>query len=213
MDEKTAELRDIFLDVTDGEAVTERQAGGRGTLAGEGGAVTERLAAVIAKMRETFDFETDLDDPALVAVVTRFHQGESDAEMAAAVSAAASDEDAGGETVSAETVARARWDLHLLREAELDPPVPRAELVSAADAAEDLDALADDLGMTTAELRRYRAILDARREALRVNHRFRAEFETLLAESELSETLTAHESGLEGATEGQEIADDVDLSF
>lgn len=211
MDDKTAELRDVFLDVADEETVTERQSGGRGTLAGDDGSVTEALAEVVAEMRERFDFATDLPDGALVEVVTRFYRGADDDAIADGLSSESVD--ATGDAVDAAAVARARWDLHLLREDELAPPVARADLASAADAAADLPELAEDVDVPAETLRRYREILRARREALRVNHRYTAEFERLLEDSELSDALTAHETGLAEATEGQEIADDVDLSF
>ncbi|MFC6756633.1 hypothetical protein ACFQER_07955 [Halomicroarcula sp. GCM10025894] len=70
MDEKTEQLRDIFMDVSDEASVTESQAAGRGSLTDTDEAtVEERLGETVARMRERYDFRTALDDPALVGLV------------------------------------------------------------------------------------------------------------------------------------------------
>ena len=73
MDEKTAELRDIFVEVTDEETVTESQEESPGSLADRDEADEERLAALVGTMRERCSFETELADGTLVvAGVTAF---------------------------------------------------------------------------------------------------------------------------------------------
>jgi len=47
MDEKTEELRDIFVDVAGEDTVTERQEAGHGSLLSDEDGVEERLLAVI----------------------------------------------------------------------------------------------------------------------------------------------------------------------
>ncbi|WP_251328710.1 conditioned medium-induced protein 4 [Haloplanus pelagicus] len=110
MDDKTAELRDIFLDATGEETVTERQAEGRGSLvdAADPERVDTRLRDLVATMRDRYEFETDLDPDAYVRLVYGFHDGEDDATLAEALG------------VDAETVLGARLDCHLVREADHD---------------------------------------------------------------------------------------------
>jgi hypothetical protein len=198
MDEKTAALRDIFIDATGSETATERQVEGHGSLAG-GDDGHERVAELVAAMRERFDFRTDLDDDTLHELVVRFHDGAGDADIAAAL-------DAG-----VDAVARARLDLHLFREA--DREVPGFEAVAdALDAAgADADAVATDCGVdreTVAWVRRVRA---AEREAVRANHRFRDAFAEALTDADLSTRLarSAREDGLREAAEDIET----DVSF
>ncbi len=63
MDEKTAELRDIFVDDAGEEAVTETQEASRGSLADtDEASVTDRLGDVVARMRERYEFQTELAD-------------------------------------------------------------------------------------------------------------------------------------------------------
>ncbi|WP_435067883.1 conditioned medium-induced protein 4 [Haloplanus sp. C73] len=113
MDEKTAELRDIFLDATDGEeTVTESQAKRRGSLVdadSDSPAVDARLRELVTAMRERYDFETALDTESYVRVIRAFYDGKSDDAIAAAVD------------VDVETAVQARLDCHLVREDEDSP--------------------------------------------------------------------------------------------
>ena len=68
MDEKTEQLRDIFLEVSEDGTVTERQAANRGSLSADDSDVAERVAAVIAEMRDRYEFTTGLNDGTLVLV-------------------------------------------------------------------------------------------------------------------------------------------------
>ncbi|GAB6860820.1 conditioned medium-induced protein 4 [Haloplanus litoreus] len=108
MDDKTAELRDIFLDATGEETVTERQAESRGSLvdADDPEAVDARLQDLVAAMRERYDFDTDLETGAYVRLVRGFYDGDDDAALA---------DECG---VDADTVVRARLDCHLVRDAD-----------------------------------------------------------------------------------------------
>lgn len=196
MDEKTEELRDIFVDVTDSDTVTESQEETPGTLVDDEGDVRERVDDVIAGLRERYAFETELGDEELRAVAVRFFEDEDDGTVADALD------------VDPETVFLARTDLHLLREDD-------AEEV-------DLDALREHEGETAAEVadaldcderavERARQVLATRDEMRRANDRFRDEFEELLADGDLSGRLTeaTRDDGLEDATEGMET----DVSF
>ncbi|MFB6119989.1 MAG: conditioned medium-induced protein 4 [Halobacteriaceae archaeon] len=194
MDEKTAELRDLFVEVTDEETVTESQAETPGSLV-SGDDPDERLADVVAEMRAALDFATDLPDAALVAVVRGYYGGESDADIAADVDA----------DVDADVVAEARLDMHLIRDD--DVPVDADAVRTAVDEGADDAALAERFDVRESAVRRARRAVVARRESRRVNRRYRDQFESILDDRDIAERMTGDEAEdeLAGATEGQEV--------
>jgi hypothetical protein len=193
MDEQTEELRDLFVETTGAEEVTEDQEAGRGDLADvvPPEEAEARVRELIGRMRERYEFASELDEDALVGVVTRFHAGESDTEIADALEL---DEPA---------VRRARLDLHLVRESDRDAPFPIEELrelivddVPPAERAERLDADLD-------AVEQYSQVVETDLRSTRANDRFRDEFAELLTDADLRESHTgdAHETGLEEAQE------------
>ncbi|MGQ4556430.1 conditioned medium-induced protein 4 [Halobellus sp. GM3] len=236
MDEKTAELRELFVETTGAESVTESQADSRGTLSStDGGATAERLGEVIATMRERSDFASSLPEADLRRVVRGFFDPdavgahadswsrEADAALAASLEADA----------DADAVFRARMDLHLVADADRDSPFPferlrRLVLAHRADAEasepddESLaaaldreDAAGDDRDSTprpdAETVRRYRRVVEADLASRGVNHRFRDAFAELLTDADLSTRLAedARRDGLREATE--DIETDVSL--
>ncbi|MFC3477709.1 conditioned medium-induced protein 4 [Halobacterium litoreum] len=195
MDEKTEELRDIFMDVADDEEVTESQAETHGSLSSET-EVDERLRNAVEEMRDNLDVDTDLATDDLTDLVKTFYAGESDAEIAAELDA----------DVDAAAVADTRYDLHLLRDADTDADFDLDALRERRGEDADPADLADDLDGDEDAVERCLRVLDARDEIRSVNDRYRAEFENALRDRELSERLTStvHEDGLDDATEGQE---------
>lgn len=225
MDEKTAELRDLFVETTGADAVTESQSAPHGSLSESADdAVAERLTDRIAAMRDRYAFDSSLSDRDLRAVVRGFFDSDAagtdagswshaaDAELASSLSA----------DVDAAAVFRARMDLHLVADVDRDAPFSfdrlRSRLAEAAAGDEDAtavddDALADELGddVDAATVRRYRRVVEADLASRRVNHRFRDAFSDLLTDADLSTRLAedARRDGLEAATE--DIETDVSL--
>ncbi|PSQ42411.1 conditioned medium-induced protein 4 [Halobacteriales archaeon SW_7_68_16] len=211
MDDKTEELRDIFVSVTDEETVTESQEAERGSLAGGDSDADERLATVVAAMRDRYEFRTALEDDELVAVVRGFYEGTDDAGIAA---------DLG---VDVATVRTARFDLHLVCDADvevdgIDPETVREAATTIADADEivdldavDPDALADAVDAPRDAVARLRDALVARDRAHRATDRYTDQFESILADADLATRLTASvkDDGLQDATEGSEAEDQV----
>ncbi|WP_128476916.1 conditioned medium-induced protein 4 [Halorussus pelagicus] len=195
MDEKTEELRDIFMDVTDESTVTESQAETHGSLSSET-AIDERLEDVVGRMRDRYDFGTTLSDEDLVTVVRRFYADDSDAEIAREL----------GDASLGKTVARARIDLHLVRDADEDAPFDMDALRDLLDADASTAECADELDVSESTVRRYRSVVETQQERRTVNDRFRNEFETILQDGDLSERLTegVEQDGLDDATEGME---------
>ena len=195
MDEKTEELRDIFMDVTDEATVTEQQEETPGSLQSEA-EVEDRLEAAVAEMSDRYDFGTSLSAAELVTVVKGFYAGDSDAEIARRL----------GDESLGKSVARARIDLHLVRDADTDAPFDLDALRNLLDeGASDVDC-ADELDVSESTVRRYRRVVETQQERRTVNDRYRDEFENVLQDRELSEQMTAdvHDDGLDDATEGME---------
>ncbi|NUC74027.1 conditioned medium-induced protein 4 [Haloterrigena sp. SYSU A558-1] len=191
MNDKTEELREIFTDVTDGEeTVTESQENSRGSLERDDRSDEERLESVVQQMRERYAFETPLTDDELIAVARGFYDGEDDAAIAADLD------------VDEETVFEARMSLHLVDEDDAD----EVDLAAIRDREEDDAALADEYDVSEPQIRRYRRVAAAEDESRAANDRYRDEFDSILADAELSERMTTdvREDGLEDATEGME---------
>ena len=228
MDDKTADLRDLFVETTGEEAVTESQTAARGSLStGDAAddAVDERLAALVGEMAAREEFDSNLPESDLCRVVRAFFDPDADAAGAASWSAEA--DAAVAESLSidadAEAVFRARMDLHLVADADRDAPVPYADLralVSEASSPDDADTDRDDAALAAAlptddadpdTVRRYRRVVAADLASRRVNHRYRDAFADLLTDAALSTRLAAdaRRDGLEEATE--DIETDVSL--
>ena len=193
MDEKTEELRDIFIDVRDEETVTEQQEESPGSLT-DSKESTERLGDIVARMREEYEFATDLSDEALATVVEGFYRDFSDADIAKELGA------------SGREVFRARMDLHLVRERDTDAPFELAALRDLLTEDRSTGEIADRLDISESTVRQYRRVVAAQDEARRVSERFQSEFEDVLLEAEMSEQFTDDmaDDGLEEATEGTE---------
>ncbi|MBB6647454.1 conditioned medium-induced protein 4 [Halobellus sp. MBLA0160] len=234
MDDETAELRDLFVETTGEEEVTERQTESRGSLSTDDDAVEERLTEIVGEMADRYAFDAGLPESELCRVVRAFFDPDTgdvgasswSAEADAAVAASLST-DADGEAVF-----RARMDLHLVADADRDAPFPYATLRAlVSDAASgDTDdpedeptardtGAPDDAALAAAlpgdvdpdTVRRYRQVAEADLASRRVNHRYRDAFADLLTDADLSTRLAsdARRDGLEEATE--DIETDVSL--
>lgn len=194
MDEKTAELRDIFIDVTDEETVTESQEAARGSLTADEAGGDAAIEEVVAEMRDAYDFATDLSDAELRAVVRGFYEGDTDTAVAERLG------------VSRRTVFRARLDLHLVRDRDTDAPFDLTDLRELLEGERTIAEVADALDVAESTVRRYRRVLRAREESRRVSNRYRAAFEDALGDVTLAQRMTEEvtEDGLEDAADGME---------
>ncbi|MDF9747358.1 conditioned medium-induced protein 4 [Natrinema salsiterrestre] len=191
MNEKTEELRDIFTDVTDGEeTVTESQENTRGSIERDERSDADRLESVVQQMRERYAFETPLSDEELLAVARGFYDDRSDEEIADELE------------VDSDAVFEARMALHLVGEADAD----EVDLAAIRDREEDDATLAAEYDVSEAQIRRYRRVAAAEDQSRAANDRYRDEFDSILADADLSERMTSdlREDGLEDATEGME---------
>jgi hypothetical protein len=201
MDEKTAELRDLFVDATGSETVTERQEAARGTLVDrDDEAVGEGVRDLVAAMRERYSFSTPLGDDAYALVARGRFADESDAAVAAAIRDELGDREDGDteidpDDIDAESVRKARLDLHLVRESDREVD---------ADGGGD----GDEPPFAYADLKRLTA---AGNSIIECADRFRDAFRDLLTDADIEGSLAsdAREDGLREATE--DIETDVSL--
>ena len=196
MNEKTEELRELFTSVTDGEAtVTESQEDTRGSLATDDKTVEQRLTTVITQMRDRYAFDTDLTDEQLRTVVRRFYDGEPDETIADALG------------VEPSAVFDARLSLHLVADAD----APDVDLAAIRDSEADDATLAAEHGIEESAVPRYRRVATAVAESRAANDRYRDEFDSILADTDITGRMAAdvREDGLQDATEGMET----DVSF
>jgi hypothetical protein len=221
MDEKTSELRDLFVETTGSETVTERQAESRGTLTDrDEAAVDERVRGLVAAMRERYDFSTDLDD-ATYARIARGRFEEADDEAIA--TALAEEREADGEeaetgagsgsgaapVVEPAIVRDARFDLHLVREADRevdDAPFEYDDLKQLPAEERSIPECAEALDADPDVVAKHARVARVDLTSTRANDRFRDEFRDLLTDAEIegSHAETAREDGLEEATEDME---------
>lgn len=198
MDEKTEELRDIFLEATGSETVTERQEEGRGSIRGGDDAVSdERLTALVDRMRDRFTFRSSLDTDSLVTVARGFFAERTDADLASELDVDETD------------VFEARMDLHLVADAD-HTSVDEAVRPLVVDGA-SIEACLEAVEAAPETVRRAYLVTESEAAATRASHRFRDEFAELLTDEEISAHLAsdARRDGLKDATEDLET----DVSF
>ena len=205
MDEKTESLRDLFVDISGAESVTETQEGGPGSLTdADDATIRERLRAVVGQMRDRYEFRTDLDDGTLAELVVAFYDGRDNDDIADAVD------------VSTEQVETARFDLHLLRDADADTSVDLSAIRRAVNDGATAEDLTERFELDADSATHYRRVVEAQTEARAVSHRFQSAFEDALSDAGLSTRLTAslQDDGLDEATEDIESLDsDADISM
>ncbi|QGN07971.1 hypothetical protein Hrd1104_12145 [Halorhabdus sp. CBA1104] len=203
MDEKTEELRELFVDVAGTDTVTADQSADRGTLAAladlDDETVTKRVRAVVEAMAETFTFEADLTIEERVELVQLFYEGVDDDAIADALD------------TDAETVFLARLELHLFRASDTDASIEWDQLRERFRETDDDETLASELAIDSDTIVRYRRVFEARQQARRVSHRYRSTFRDVIPDAELADRLTkeATEDGLEEAAADIET----DVSF
>jgi len=199
MDDKTAELRDIFIDATGSDSVTESQSESPGSLTDTDTDVTDRLLELIGRMQERYDFTTEFDNETLARIVQWYYTDCTDREIAAELEA------------DPEAVFAARLDLHLVGEADREAPFDLDDLRRLVVDDVPLSERAERLDLTEETARHYSQVVGADLRSTRANDRFRDEFAELLTDSDLTGQLArdAREDGLREATEDIET----DVSF
>lgn len=193
MDEKTEELRDIFLSVSDEETVTESQVESHGSLTDEGASVETRLGEIIETLRGKFGFETTLDDEQRRVVIEQFYDDTPDEQLA---------EELGCDE---QTVFTARMELHLVRDSE--PPLDGSDRDTVRDTpAADPAELAEQLGTDEQSVRRTRAVFETEEQSRRASQRFVTAYREILTDTDLTSQFATEtlDDGLGDATDGAE---------
>lgn len=192
MDEKTKQLRDLFMEVAGDSTITESQADERGTLV-DATEVDDKLQAVIGVMIDSYDIRTSLSPDDLVTVVKGFYAGENDAKIAAELS----------DSVSPKTVTRARINLHLVTDDDKLPSFDYGAFRQDLKAGMSIEALAEAYEVSPSTIKWYKMIVETEHERRIVGDRYRDEFSRILDDKDLSDQLTREirDSGLREATE------------
>lgn len=178
MPDKVEQLRDIFAKLTNHGTFVEHQQSPRGVYPATAD-VDTALLAVIDHLRDQFPFRTTLADDDLVVIVRGFYAGRTDTELA---------DDIG---VSPAVVSRARVNLHLFRETDLDRAFDRHVLAQLLDADASAETVATVLDVDAKTASHVRHVAERMRGAQRVNHRYQTDFESILADSEFEDDLRA----------------------
>ena len=192
MNEKTEELRDIFMDVSEEESITEQQVESPGTLAGDA-SIEDRVSGVLDRMRDRYAFDTPLDDASLITVARGFYDDRPDADIAKELDVGASD------------VFEARLALHLITDADRDAPFPFETLRRAV--TNDDDAIVESIDADPDTIATYRAVAEAEAEMRQANYQFRDQLDDILGDGDVAQHLTRDvtDDGLKDATEGLEV--------
>jgi hypothetical protein len=217
MDDKTADLRDIFVETTGTETVTDRQQNDRGSLIdSDDTTVDDRLQTIIRQLRNRFTDDLSLSDETLAHIAHGFFDPELNAtthdndqwSRAADAKLAASIDDP---DIDADTVFAARMSLHLITDADREAPFDLDRLRSLLAEGMSIKACADTLGTTTETVDRLKRVIEAEAESRQASYRFRASLANLLSDNALSERLAtdARRDGLEPAID--DIETDVSL--
>jgi hypothetical protein len=140
MDDETAALRDLFLNVAGEERVTEPGTPERGSLL-DLPTVRDRLADIVAELVDADELTTALDPDHLPDLVIAVYDGATDDEIATELDA------------EPEQVARARLDCGLVRDADLD--IPDREALDECLRDGTPAACADRLGLDSVAVERY----------------------------------------------------------
>jgi acetolactate synthase small subunit len=199
MDEKTEELRDIFVDATGADSITESQEESRGSLSDAEPDIRRRVEKVVEQMRERYDFQTALTTAELRQVVMASFEDVDDETIATELA------------VDPETVFDARMDLHLVQEADRDAPFDLTELRRMLVRDASREECVEALGADEETISHFAEVIRAELEATRANNRFYDEFIELLTDTDLAakHAKDAREDGLKEATEDIET----DVSF
>lgn len=186
--EKVEQLTEIFHDVTDEYTTTETQEESHWET--NQSVNTETVRSIIQEMVEEYNIQTSLNEEELSTLVRKYHDGESDKEIARALGTPSRDK----------TVMRARRKLHLLHDSDFDAPFDLSHLRELLDEGEDPKTIADTLAIGKTTVREYTAVITAETEAENVDHKYQQRFEDALgSDDQYAQTLSdsARASGLE----------------
>lgn len=139
----------LFMIMTSKTKIVEPRSTLHGTLRDND--VIEREIAIIT--REILDqglFKTKLRPIQIAQLITRFHAGKNDTEIAREL----------GDKRLSKTIARARVRLRLLRRQDLQMPVDRNAMEKLLTSGKPMSEISRELGISPSTLREYRHVID-----------------------------------------------------
>ncbi len=148
-DRRKAQLLQLFSNITSKTKIVEPMKKIHGSLR-DRDAVEREIALVMREVLDQGFFKTKLKPLQLAKLVSDFHVGRNDTEIA---------RDLGDEKLS-KTVARARIRLKLFRDLDFRMPFEKQELKDMVDASLNMKDIADRLNVSPSTLREYRHVLE-----------------------------------------------------
>ncbi len=147
------DLLKLFSDITQKTKIVEPMKQLHGTLRDQD-AVEREIALIMREIQERGFFKTKLEPIQLARLITAFHAGKNDTEIA---------RELGDEKLS-KTVARARVRLKLFRDLDFNMPFDQAQMKTLMSTDKTMREISEELGISPTTLREYRHVIEQRED-------------------------------------------------
>ena len=148
---KQQDLLNLFSKMTQKTKIVEPRKTLHGTLRDQD-AVEREIALIMREIQARDSFKTKLEPIQLARLITAFHAGKNDTEIAREL----------GDDKLSKTVARARVQLKLFRDMDFNMPFDPEELKKLMESDLTMKEISEKLGVSPTTLREYRHVLEMR---------------------------------------------------
>ena len=148
---KQQDLLNLFSKMTQKTKIVEPRKTLHGTLRDQD-AVEREIALIMREIQARDSFKTKLEPIQLARLITAFHAGKNDTEIAREL----------GDDKLSKTVARARVQLKLFRDMDFNMPFDSEELKKLMESDLTMKEISEKLGVSPTTLREYRHVLEMR---------------------------------------------------
>lgn len=195
---KQKDLLQLFSNLTQKTKIVEPMKTLHGTLRDQD-AVEREIALIMREIQERGFFKTKLEPIQLARLITSFHAGKNDTEIA---------RELGDEKLS-KTVARARVRLKLFRDLDFNMPFDQDELKILMSSELNMKEISEKLGVSPTTLREYRHVIEQRDDTTLDPYLER--IKDVMEDRDLTEKMAA---GLQQDTLGEaiDVAESTDMS-
>ncbi|HJJ47159.1 MAG TPA: response regulator receiver protein [Methanocorpusculum sp.] len=148
---KQQDLQHLFSKITQKTKIVEPRKTLHGTLRDQD-AVEREIALIMREIQTQCSFKTKLEPIQLARLITAFHAGKNDTEIARSL----------GSDKLSKTVARARVQLKLFRDVDFNIPFDPDELKKLMESNITMKEISEKLGVSPTTLREYRHVIEMR---------------------------------------------------
>lgn len=148
---KQQDLLNLFSKMTQKTKIVEPRKTLHGTLRDQD-AVEREIALIMREIQSRDSFKTKLEPIQLARLITAFHAGKNDTEIAREL----------GDDKLSKTVARARVQLKLFRDMDFNMPFDPNELKKLMESDMTMKEISEKLGVSPTTLREYRHVIEMR---------------------------------------------------